>query len=86
MTSLFREIPSQFHDLVYSSTEEGDLEECEKPSLNIVRYANEIQPKLPKSFCIFVKNLLGSTQCEYSIRHLNPGNYAETEDNAQNLM
>ena len=86
MTSVSREIPSQFHYLVYSSAEEGDLEEGERLPLKIVRYANEFQqPKMPKSLCIFLKTLHGSTQCEYSIRHHNPANYAETEKFVQKL-
>ena len=81
MTSVLREVPSQFHYLVFSSNEEGEWEEHEKPPLKIVRYANEFQqPKLPKSFCRFLKTLLSSTHCEYTIRCHNTGNLSETED------
>ena len=81
MTSVLREVPSQFHYLVSSSTEEGEWEEHEEPPLKIVKYANEfLQPKLPKSFCCFLKTLLSSTHCEYNIRCHNTGNVSETED------
>ena len=56
MTSVLRVVGLQFHYLVYSSTEEGDLEVCEEPPLKIVRYANEFHRKnLPKSFCIILR-------------------------------
>ena len=86
MTSVLREVPSQFHYLVFSSTEEGEWEEHEEPPLKIVRYANEFQqPKLPKSFCRFLKTLLSSTHCEYTIRCHNTGNFSETEDDCSNF-
>ena len=86
MTSVLREVPSQFHYLVFSSTEEGEWEEHEEPPLKIVRYANEFQqPKLPKSFCRFLKTLLSSTHCEYTIRCHNTGNFSETEDVCSNF-
>ena len=80
MTSVLRQVPSQFHYLVFSSTEEGEWEEHEEPPLKIVRYANEFQqPKLPKSFCRFLKTLLSSTHCEYTIRCHNTVNFSGTE-------
>ena len=80
MASVLREVPSQFHYLVFSS-EEGEWEEHEEPSLKIGRYANEFhRPKLPKSFCGFLKTLSSSTHCEYTMRCQNPENYAETDD------
>ena len=86
MTSVLREVPSQFHYLVFSSTEEGEWEEHEEPPLKIVRYANEFQqPKLPKSFCRFLKTLLSSTHCEYTIRCHNTGSFSETEDVCSNF-
>ena len=79
MTSVLREVPSQFHYLVFSSTEEGEWEEHGEPPLKIVRYANEFQqPKLPKSFCRFLKTLLSSTR-EYTIRCHNTGNFSESD-------
>ena len=79
MTSVLREVPSQFHYLVFSCTEEGEWGEHEEPPLKIVRYANEFQqPKLPIGFCRFLKTLLSSTQCEYTIRCHNTGNFSET--------
>ena len=80
MTSVLREVPSQFHCLVFSSAEEGEWEEHEEPPLKIVRYANEFQqPKLPESFCRFLKTLLSSTHCEHTIRCPNTGNLSETD-------
>ena len=80
MTSVLREVPSQLHYLVFSSTEEREWEEHEEPPLKNVRYANEFQqPKLPKSFCRFLKTLLSSTHCEYIIRCHNTGNFSETD-------
>ena len=87
MTSVLREVPSQFHYLVFSSTEEGEWEEHEEPPLKIVRYANEFQQlKLPKSFCRFPKTLLNSTHCEYTIRCHDTGNFSETEDVCSNFI
>ena len=86
MTSVLREVPSQFHYLVFSSTEEGEWEEHEEPPLKIVKYANEFQqPKLPKNFCRFLKTLLSSTYCEYTMRCYNTGNFSETEDVCSNF-
>ena len=81
MTSVLREVPSQFHYLIFSSTEEGEWEEHDEPPLKIVWYANEFQqPKQPKSFCRFLKTLLSSTHCEYTIRCHNKRSFSETED------
>ena len=81
MTNVLREVPSQFHYLFFSSTEKGEWDEHDEPPLKIVRYANEFQqPKLPKSFCRFLKTLLSSTHCEYTIRCHNQGTFTETED------
>ena len=86
MTIVLREVPSQFQFLVFSSTGEGEWEEHEEPPLKIVRYANEFQqPKLPKSFCCFLKTLLSSTHCEYTIRCHNTANFSETEDVCSNF-
>ena len=87
MTSVLREVTSQFHYLVFSSTEEGEWEEHEEPPLKIVSYANEFQqPKLPKSFCRFLKTLLSSTHCEYTIRCQNTEKFSETEDVFSNFI
>ena len=80
MTSVLREAPSQFHYLVLSTTEEGEWEEHEEPPLNEFQ-----QTKLPKSFCRFLKTLLSSTHCEYSIRCHNLGNFSKTEDVCSNV-
>ena len=86
MTSVLREFPSQFHYFVASSTEEGEWEEHEEPPLKIVGYANGFQqPKLPKSFCRFLKTLLSSTHCEYTIRCHNTGKFSEKEDVCSNF-
>ena len=86
MTSVLREVPSHFHYLVFSSTEEGEWEEHEEPPSKIVRYANQFhQPKLPKSFCRFLKTLLSSTHCVYTIRCHNTGNFSETDDVCSNF-
>ena len=86
MRSVLREVPSKFHYLVFSSTEEGEWEENEEPPLESVRYANEFQqPKLPKSFYRFLKSLLSSTDCEYAIRCHNTGTFSETEDVCSNF-
>ena len=86
MTSIFREVPSQFHYLVFSSNEEGESDESREPPCKLTKYANEIHhPKLPHSFCRFLKTLLGSTQCEYTIRSHNPQNFTETEDLCSNF-
>ena len=86
MTSVLREVTSQFHYLVFSSTEEGEWEEHEEPPWKIVRSAHEFQqPKLPKSFCRFLETLLRSRPCEYTIRCHNTGNFSETEDVCSNF-
>lgn len=86
MSSIFREVPSQFFYLVFSSNEEGESDESREPPCKITRYANELhQPNLPNSFCHFLKTLLGSTHCEYTIRSHNPQNFAETEEVCSNF-
>ena len=86
MTSVLREVPTQFHYLVFSSIEEGEWEEHEESPLKIIRYANEFQqPKLPTSFCRFLKTLLSSTHCEYTIRCHSTRNFSGTEDVCSNF-
>ena len=87
MTSIFREVPSQFLYLVFSSDEEGESEESPEPPCKIIRYANEVhQPKLPPTFCSFLPSLLERTHCEYSIRCHSPKHSAETEDFCTNFI
>ena len=86
MTSIFREVPSQFLYLVFSSDEEGESEESREPPCKITRYANEVhQPNLPPTFCCFLRNLLARTHCEYTIRSHSTKNSAETEDSCINF-
>ena len=86
MTSVLREVPSHFHNLVFSFTEEGVWEDYEEPHLKIVRYANEFQqPKQPKCFCRFLKTMLSSTHCENTIRCHNTGNFSELREVCSNF-
>ena len=82
MTSIFREVPSQFHYLVFFSQEEKIAREYhDPPPCKTVRYANEVhQPNLTGSFCRFLKTLLNDTHCEYSIRCHERSSHSETED------
>ena len=83
MTSISREVPSQFHYLVFFSQEEEKIarEYHDPPPCKTVRYANEVhQPKLTGSFCRFLKTLLNNTHCEYSIRCHERSSHSETED------
>ena len=69
MTSIFREVPSHFYYLVFSSKEDDLSQEYHEPPCKVIKYANEThQSKLPGSLCRFLKGLLNSTHCEYSIR------------------
>ena len=81
MTSIFREVPSHFYYLVFSSKEDDLSQEYHEPPCKVIKYANEThQSKLPGSLCRFLKGLLNSTHCEYSIRCHHNIDKAETEE------
>ena len=67
MSSIFRETPSNFYYLVLSCEEEESEQDLSPPPSK--KCSSETnQDQMPKNLHEFIKTLLSSTNCEYSIR------------------
>ena len=67
MTSIFREVPSNFYYLIFSCEEDFEGDTLPRPSKTAKVYAETYEVELPGTLKEFLK-LVASTNCDYTVR------------------
>ena len=68
MTSIFREMPSNFYYLIFYCEEDSAADPVPSPSNRAKTYAETIDLDLPRTLSELIKTIVASTNCEYTLR------------------
>ena len=68
MTSIFREVPSNFYYLIFYCEEDFEGDPLPPPSKTAKIYAETIEVELPGTLNEFLTKLVASTNCDYTVR------------------